>query len=314
VSDSLRLGFAGTPDFAVPALDALVASRHTVAVVLTQPDRPAGRGRQLAASAVKVAAQRHRLAVEQPATLKTEQATQHLRELQLDVLVVVAYGLILPAPILAAPRLGCLNIHASLLPRWRGAAPIARAILAGDTHTGISIMQMDAGLDTGPVRLRRPLAIAAGETAGSLEHRLAALGAQCIVASLDALTTATAPAEPQRESEATYARKIEKSEAVIDWTRSAAEIERAVRAFNPRPVAETRWRGAQLRIWSAHRLAPLAAAPPGTVVRADGGGLVVACGEDALGLDVVQLPGKKPTPFREFLHAHAPRGDVLGGS
>jgi methionyl-tRNA formyltransferase len=312
VSQSLCLGFAGTPEFAVPALEALAHSPHRIAVVLTQPDRPAGRGRQLAASPVKIRAQRLGIPVEQPASLKTPEALALLQARDLDVLVVAAYGLILPQHVLEAPRLGCINIHASLLPRWRGAAPIQRAILAGDSHTGISIMRMEAGLDTGPVYLHRPLQIAETDTSASLEPRLAQLGAQCIVDALDAVARGSAVAEPQVAAAATYARKIEKEEALIDWTRPAVEIERAVRAFNPRPVAETRWRSQQLRIWSS-RLAPgAAAARPGTVIRADATGIVVACGTEALSLDVVQLPGGRPLPAREFLKAHALHGRQLG--
>jgi methionyl-tRNA formyltransferase len=312
VTRSLCLGFAGTPEFAVPALEALAQSPHRVAVVLTQPDRPAGRGRQLAASPVKVRAQRLGIPVGQPASLKTPEGLALLQARELDVLVVAAYGLILPQQVLDTPRLGCINIHASLLPRWRGAAPIQRAILAGDSHTGISIMRMEAGLDTGPVYLRRPLQISETDTSASLEPRLAQLGALCIVEVLEAVAQGTALAEPQAGDEATYARKIEKEEALVDWSRPALEIERAVRAFNPRPVAETRWLSQQLRIWSA-RLAPgAAAATPGTVIRADATGIVVACGRDALSLEVVQLPGGRPLPAREFLKAHALHGQQLG--
>lgn len=312
MTQALCLGFAGTPEFAVPALEALAHSPHRLAVVLTQPDRPAGRGRQLAASPVKIRAQRLGIPVEQPATLRTPEALVQVQSRGLDLLVVAAYGLILPQPVLDAPRLGCINIHASLLPRWRGAAPIQRAILAGDSHTGISIMHMEAGLDTGPVYLRRPLQIVDTDTSASLEPRLAQLGAQCILDAVEAIAQGTAATEPQAAADATYAGKIAKEEASIDWSRPAAEIERAVRAFNPRPVAETRWRSQQLRIW-ASRLAPgAAAAAPGTVIRADATGIVVACGKDALSLDVVQLPGGRPMPAREFLKAHALHGQQLG--
>jgi methionyl-tRNA formyltransferase len=296
----------------VPALEALAHSPHRVALVLTQPDRPAGRGRQLAASPVKIRAQRLGIPVEQPASLKTPEALALLQAHKLDVLVVAAYGLILPQSVLDAPRLGCINIHASLLPRWRGAAPIQRAILAGDSHTGISIMRMEAGLDTGPVYLRRPLQITPTDTSATLEPRLAQLGAQCISDALEAVATATAVAEPQQAAEATYAHKIEKEEALIDWNRPATDIERAVRAFNPRPVAETRWRGQQLRIWSARLAAGAAAAHPGAVIRADATGIVVACGAGALSLDVVQLPGGRPVPAREFLKAHDLHGQQFG--
>jgi methionyl-tRNA formyltransferase len=313
LSGALRLAFAGTPDFAVPALEALARSRHSVVVVYTQPDRPAGRGRQLGSSAVKQVAERLGLGLEQSATLKNGEATAQLLRYRPDVMVVAAYGLILPQAILDTPRLGCINIHASLLPRWRGAAPIQRAILAGDATTGISIMRMDAGLDTGPVYLKRPIAIKPEETAGELQSRLAELGATCILETLDALASGTARAEPQDGSGVTYARKVGKSEARIDWSLPAREIARAVRAFNPWPVAETRWRGQQLRVWRARVLELGAAAPPGTVVGADSAGIVVACGEGVLAIELLQLPGKRPATAQEFLNAHDARGALLGG-
>jgi methionyl-tRNA formyltransferase len=255
---TLRVAFAGTPDFALTALQSVAASRHTVVGVLTQPDRPKGRGRQLAASPVKIAALELGIPVSQPVTLKTEADRAELASWRPDVLVVVAYGLLLPRAALELPRLGCVNIHASLLPRWRGAAPIQRAILAGDAESGVSIMRMDVGLDTGPVFLERNVTISPQETGGSLHDRLATLGASAVVEVLDQLAEDRAVSTPQRAEGITYASKIDKTEAVIDWTRSAIEIERQVRAFNPWPIAETRLDGEQLRVYSAEAIDPQA--------------------------------------------------------
>ena len=264
----LRVAFAGTPDFALPAFHALAGSRHQLVGVLTQPDRPKGRGRHLAASPVKLAALERGVPVSQPVTLKTEADRAELAGWLPDVLVVVAYGLILPRAALDLPRLGCVNIHASLLPRWRGAAPIQRAILAGDAQTGVSIMRMDVGLDTGPVFLERPLSIGPEETGGSLHNRLAAAGGTAIVEVLDKLAANSAESTPQREDGLTYAAKIDKAEAVIDWRRHAAEIERKVRAFNPWPVAETRLDGEQLRIYAAKVIDDPPGGEPGSAGRA----------------------------------------------
>ena len=310
----LRIVFAGTPDFAVPALDALRAAGHHLLAAYTQPDRPAGRGRGLATSPVKQRALALGVTVEQPVTLKTPEAVERLGAYGADLMVVVAYGLILPQSILERPRLGCLNIHASLLPRWRGAAPIQRAILAGDTHTGITIMKMDAGLDTGPTLLRRELAIGEQESGGQLHDRLAALGAQAIVAAIDAWTAGRIAPVPQAAAGATYAAKIGKEEAVIDWSQSAQAIVRRVRAFNPWPVAETRWQDRQLRIWEAASLqaAEPAAAPPGQVIEARHGRLLVACGAGVVQLVTLQLPGRRPTPAAEFLNAVALDGARFG--
>ncbi len=312
MSRTLRLAFAGTPEFAVPALAALARSAHRVAVVYTQPDRPAGRGRRLTPGAVKEAAQRLGIPIEQPASLEDESARARLADHAVDAMVVVAYGLILPQSILDTPPAGCINIHASLLPRWRGAAPIQRAILAGDAETGISIMQMEAGLDTGPVYLRRALGIAPQENAAELQARLAASGAECIVEALDAIAAGRARPEPQDAAAATYARKLEKSEATVDWSQPATHIARAVRAFNPWPIAQTRWNGEQLRIWRARRVPRSDGAQPGAVIEAGSSGMVVACGEDALAIEILQLPGKRPAAVQEFLKAHDPRGAVLG--
>lgn len=312
---SLRIVFAGTPEFSVPALDALHGAGHTLAAVYTQPDRPAGRGRVLSAGPVKQRALDLGIPVEQPATLKSADAVQRLAAYGADLMVVVAYGLLLPQSVLDVPRRGCLNIHASLLPRWRGAAPIHRAIFAGDARTGITIMKMDAGLDTGPMLLTRAIDIPAATTTGQLHDRLAALGAEAIVEAIELWTAGRIAPVPQPAEGITYAAKIRKEEAVIDWSKTAVEIDRQVHAFNPWPVAETRWCGRQLRIWEA---APQTGAArggaPGEVVTAADGCILVATGNGALRLDRLQLPGRKPMAAAQFLHASPMQGARLGGS
>jgi methionyl-tRNA formyltransferase len=309
----LRVAFAGTPDFAVPPLEALRASGHELVGVLTQPDRPKGRGQQLAASPVKQAAQRHGLPVLQPPSLKNEAARAEVAALHPDVLVVVAYGLILPQAVLDLPRLGCVNIHASLLPRWRGAAPIQRAILAGDVETGVSIMQMDAGLDTGPVLLQRPVSIAQNDTGGSLHDKLAALGAPALLEALEGLASGTLRAEPQPSAGATYAEKLQKAEAPIDWSRDAPAIERQVRAFNPWPVAETRLGGEQLRIFMARaQNEGSTGVAPGTVLAARNDAIVVACGDGALRITELQRAGRRPMSARELMNSCDLAGQRLG--
>ena len=295
----------------MPALDALAAAGHEIVAVYTQPDRPAGRGRGMTASAVKQRALERKLVVEQPLSLKTHDTLARLREFAADVMVVVAYGLLLPVAVLETPRLGCVNIHASLLPRWRGAAPIQRAILAGDAQTGITIMQMDAGLDTGPVLLTRTLPIAADETSASLHDRLSALGAVAVVDTLAGLASGTLVPQPQPATGATYAAKIDKSEAFVDWRQPATRIAALVRAFNPWPVAQTSLAGQTLRIWSASAAHHGKQAAAGQVVRADAGELVVATGEGELSLMAVQLPGRRVTSAADFLHAW--RGGDLAG-
>ncbi len=312
---ALRVAFAGTPEFALPAFNALVESRHSVVGVLTQPDRPKGRGRQLAASPVKLAAQARGVPVSQPPSLKSEADRADLIAWNPDVLVVVAYGLILPRAVLDLPRLGCVNIHASLLPRWRGAAPIQRAILAGDKETGVSIMKMEAGLDTGPVFLERRLRIGPEETGGSLHDRLAAEGGPAVLQVIDDLEADRARSNPQREDGVTYAAKIEKSEATIDWSRDAEEVGRKVRAFNPWPVAETRLNGEQLRIYKAHVISDgRAGSPhePGTIIDVEGNLIVVACGRGSLGLSEVQRPGKRPVAARDLINSLELVGRRLG--
>ena len=308
----LRIAYAGTPDFAVPALSALHAAGHDLVAVYTQPDRPAGRGQAVTAGPVKRRALELGIPVLQPATLRTPEAAAELARLGADLMVVAAYGLILPPPVLAAPRLGCWNIHASLLPRWRGAAPIQRAILAGDEATGITIMQMDAGLDTGPMLLARPVRIGPREDGGSLHDRLAALGAEAIVAALDDWQAGRIGPEPQPAEGATYAPKIRKEEALIDWTGAAVAIDRQVRAFNPWPVAETRWDGRQLRVWEAQPVEQAPGGAPGEVVEAANGRIVVATGNGALALERVQLAGRRAVSAAEFLNAHPLAGVRLG--
>ena len=314
-SPPLRVGFAGTPTFAAAALDAILAAGFPVPVVLTQPDRPRGRGMQVEASAVKRLAQQHAIPVLQPATLRHDDARAAALRVPLDVLVVAAYGLILPPAILAWPRHGCLNIHASLLPRWRGAAPIPRAIAAGDTATGITIMQMDAGLDTGPMIATATVAIAARDTAGLLHDRLAAAGAVAIVDALQRLAREGALASsPQPAVGATYAAKLERAEATIDWTRPATEIDCRIRAFDPVPGALTQWRDEAVKIWSAQPSEARAGVPPGTIFGVGGDGIDVACGEGILRLTVVQPAGGKRMEATAFASGRALRSGMRFGA
>ena len=322
MTSRLRIVFAGTPEFSVPALDALHAAGHEIAAVYAQPDRPAGRGRTLGTGPVKRRALELGLRVEQPSSLKSEQAVAVLASFAPDLMVVVAYGLILPQSVLDVPPLGCVNIHASLLPRWRGAAPIQRAILAGDTRTGVTIMKMDAGLDTGPMLLARETDIAAGEAAGSLHDRIARLGAEAVVEAVAGLAAGSLVPVPQPADGATYAAKIRKEEAMIDWASPASAIARQVRAFNPWPVAETRWQGRQLRIWDARPLAEAPGVPapggaggkcaPGQVIEAEPGRLVVSTGDGFLEVLRLQLAGRNAMPAAEFLNANPLAGERLG--
>jgi len=300
-SPVLRIAFAGTPAFAAAALEAILAAGHAVPLVLTQPDRPAGRGQQLAASPVKQVALRHGIAVHQPERLKDPATHLPLIEAGVDVLVVAAYGLILPQAVLDIPRLGCLNIHASLLPRWRGAAPIQRAIEAGDAESGITIMRMEAGLDTGPMLLRESLPIAPGDTAATLHDKLAAQGARLIVAALARLDQLV----PQNQPDAgvTYAAKIDKREAAIDWAQPAALLERRIRAFDPFPGATAVLRDETLKLWQARAVDGRGA--PGEVLAADASGIVVACGEGALCLTMLQKAGGRRIGAADFLRGFA---------
>jgi methionyl-tRNA formyltransferase len=313
ISPKLKIIFAGTPHFAASALAALL-KEHQVVAVLTQPDRPAGRGMQLAASPVKQFALQHDLVVLQPATLKTEEIQRSLAALDADVMVVAAYGLILPQAVLQLPRLGCLNIHASLLPRWRGAAPIQRAILAGDNETGITIMQMDVGLDTGDMLLRHACPITANDTAQTLHDKLAGMGAGSILEALRLLQANCLTPVRQDNDAACYAAKLLKSEAQIDWRLDARQIERAVRAFNPFPVCHANLNGVMIKIWQA-ALCTEKSCDPGKVLAVDKRGITVACGTDALRLETLQRPGGKAQPTAQFLQAMPIKaGDVFDAS
>jgi methionyl-tRNA formyltransferase len=314
----LRIVFAGTPEFAVPTLHALADSPHVLAGILTQPDRPAGRGRALRESPVKRLARQLDLPLSQPATLRDPQALAALSAWAPDVLVVVAYGLILPADVLALPRLGCINIHASLLPRWRGAAPIQRALLAGDAETGVTVMQIEAALDAGPVLAQQRIPIGPDTTSGQLHDRLAQLGAALLVATLEPLQAGQLTATPQSNQGVIYAAKVAKAEARVGWGEAAAHIGRQVRAFNPWPVAETLWQGQQLRIWEARVLeedTPASSAnqpPPGTILGLGQNGLMVQCGQGVLALTKLQLAGRRAVTAREFAGATA--AGALAGS
>jgi methionyl-tRNA formyltransferase len=300
----LKLAFAGTPQFAVPALDALCATRHEVCAVFTQADRGAGRGRALRPGPVKQRAIQLGFPVHQPLTFRSGEAVQLLASLGVDAFVVVAYGLILPPEALVLPAMGCLNIHASLLPRWRGAAPIQRAIEAGDATSGVCIMRMEKGLDTGPVLARRAVAISPGDTAQSLSLRLSELGAKLICSTLDELAAGPLAAIAQGEDGVTYAAKVGKGEALIDWQGDAAGIARKVRAFNPWPVAETRFNDRQLRIWEADALAAqIPDAPAGTVLGVSQGGIDVACGTGILRVLRLQSAGRNVLDAGQFANA-----------
>ena len=294
--------YAGTPRFAVPALEALSASPHRLLAVLTQPDRPAGRGRAVRMGAVKSAATGLGLPVLQPPTLKERATLEAIRAFDADFLIVVAYGLLLPQAVLALPRLGCLNVHASLLPRWRGAAPVQRALLAGDTETGVAIMRMEAGLDTGAVYASERTPIGARDTAAELTERLAMQGGALLIRTLAALEAGTAHATPQPVEGISYAHKLAKHEAPLDWRLDAARLDRQVRAFLPWPVATAAWRGAALRVHAAEPVAGEGRSP-GTIERIDAGGIDVATGRGALKLTRVQAPGRGVVTAEEFAHA-----------
>lgn len=310
----MKIVFAGTPEFSVPALQALLDSPHTVVAVYTQPDRPAGRGRHTARSPVKRLALEADIPVRQPESLKGDEAQRELADWQADLLVVVAYGLILPQAVLVMPRLGCINVHASLLPRWRGAAPIQRAILAGDTETGVCLMQMEAGLDTGPVLACRQTPILPDDTGSRLHDRLAVLGGELLAAELDVIAAGSLQPQPQDDTLATYAHKLDKREARLDWDADAGSLARQVRAFNAWPVAETSLDDRQLRIWEARAEDTDSTASPGTVLSADPDGIRVACGKGVLRLLSVQLPGGRPVAAADFVNAHRITGTRLGGT
>ncbi|MEC7378401.1 MAG: methionyl-tRNA formyltransferase [Pseudomonadota bacterium] len=298
----MRLVFAGTPDFAAEALKALIAAGHTIVGVYSQPDRPAGRGRKLQPSPVKQVALDHGIPVFQPETLKTPEAQRELADLKPDVMIVAAYGLILPKAVLAIPKHGCLNIHASLLPRWRGAAPIQRAIAAGDAETGITIMQMDEGLDTGAMLLKSITAITADDTGGSLHDRLAELGGQAIVKALALLEKGELAGEAQNNDQACYASKLSKTEGHIDWHASATDIERLVRAFNPWPGTYTDLGDQRIRIHEAHVLGTQSGKSPGKVLLRDRNGIDIACGTGTLRITRLQLPGSRAQSVNDLIN------------
>lgn len=296
----MKIIFAGTPVFAASALEALVVAGHEIALVLTQPDRPAGRGMKTVASAVKLLALEHEIALLQPPTLKSQELHSKLVAFDADVMVVAAYGLILPASVLNIPRYGCLNIHASLLPRWRGAAPIQRAILAGDQETGITIMQMDTGLDTGAMLFKARLAIESSDTTQTLHDKLSKLGAHSIVTALTLLQQGKLVASVQDETLACYAPKIQKAEAAIDWQQDANQIDRLIRAFNPSPGAYTQIQGNLLKIWQG-KVAKSEPGKPGEIIAIRRDGIIVTCGNGAIILETLQKPGGKKLSAAEFL-------------
>ncbi len=302
----MRLVFAGTPDFAATALQAILADNHEVVAVFTQPDRPAGRGRKQQFGPVKQVAVAADIPVFQPTSLKSDSEQQQLRDLDPEVMVVAAYGLILPQAVLDIPRLGCLNIHASLLPRWRGAAPIHRAIEVGDAETGITIMQMDAGLDTGDMLLKKKTPIHSDDTGGSLHDRLAKMGGKAIVEALAALETRGLQGEPQTEDKVTYAHKLSKEEAHIDWQASADRIARKVRAFNPWPGTDCQLDGQRIRIHEAAGVAEHPETPPGTVLARERAGVDIACGEGILRVTRVQLPGARAMSISDLINGGKP--------
>jgi methionyl-tRNA formyltransferase len=312
--EPLRIAFAGTPEFALPSLDALVASGHRLVGVLTQPDRPAGRGRALRASAIKQRALVLGLPLSQPQRLAVDADLTALRDWRPELLVVVAYGLLLPRAVLDLPRLGCLNVHASLLPRWRGAAPIQRAILAGDSESGVTIMQLDAGLDTGPIYAQQAVAIGPDMSSAELYSLLAGRGAQLLLTVITALAAGQATARAQASAGVSYAHKLEKREALIDWNAPAPAISRQVRGCNPWPVAQTLMRGEVLRIWQARALlTPQAAGTlPGSVLALQEGRLQVACGEGQLAIERLQCAGRRVVSATDFAHAQALDGLRFG--
>jgi methionyl-tRNA formyltransferase len=313
VTQPLRIIFAGTPDFAARHLQALIQSEHQIVGVYSQPDRPAGRGKKLKASEVKELALEHNLPVFQPQSLKNDEALAELTSLNADIMIVVAYGLILPKAILEAPRLGCLNVHGSILPRWRGAAPIQRAIWAGDEQTGVTIMQMDEGLDTGDMLHISRCPISTTETSASLYTKLAELGPDALIETINKLANGEITPEPQNDELANYAKKLSKEEADIDWSMSALQIERNIRSFNPWPMCFTQMGGQTVKIHQAQVM--LQSGVPGQILSSDKNGVVVACGEHALCITQLQPQGKKPMAINDFLNGRSDwvtPGTILG--
>lgn len=302
----MKIIFAGTPEFAASSLSAILEHGHEVVAVYTQPDRPAGRGKKILKSPVKLIAEAHNIPVEQPVSLKETGSQQQLASYHADLMIVAAYGLLLPSEVLSTPRLGCVNIHASLLPRWRGAAPIQRAIEAGDRETGITLMQMDEGLDTGPMLYTLATPIDDTDTGGSLHDRLADLGASAILAFLDPQQRADMQPTPQDDAQANYARKLSKAEAELNWHKTASELARQIRAFNPWPVAYCREGEANIRIFDAQVLTGGYAQPPGTVLAKQREGLDICCGEGALRITRLQLPGAKAMAVADFVNGGKP--------
>jgi methionyl-tRNA formyltransferase len=303
VSTSLRIIFAGTPDFAARHLDALLSSGHQVVGVFTQPDRPAGRGKKLMPSPVKVLAEEHSLPVFQPASLRPQENQQLVADLNADVMVVVAYGLILPKAVLDMPRLGCINVHGSLLPRWRGAAPIQRSLWAGDADTGVTIMKMDVGLDTGDMLYKLSCPITAEDTSATLYDKLAELGPKGLIDTLQQLADNRARPEVQDEALVTYAEKLSKEEARLDWTLPAAQLERCIRAFNPWPMSWLKIDGQPVKVWQASVIAGQANAAPGTIIEASKQGIQVATVEGILNLESLQPAGKKAMSAQDLLNS-----------
>lgn len=303
MSDSLRIIFSGTPDFAARHLDALLAANYNVVGVFTQPDRPAGRGKKLMPSPVKVVAQEHGLPVFQPASLRPAENQQLIADLNADIMVVVAYGLILPKAVLEMPRLGCINVHGSLLPRWRGAAPIQRSLWAGDDETGVTIMQMDVGLDTGDMLYKLACPITPDDTSASLYDKLAELGPQGLIETLQLLASGKARPEVQDESQVTYAEKLSKEEALLDWSLSAAQLERCIRAFNPWPMSYFMMDGQPVKVWKASVLEAATNAAPGTILEADKQGIQVATAQGVLNIEELQPAGKKAMKAQDLLNS-----------
>lgn len=309
----MRIIFAGTPAFSTETLSALLSSEHEICAAYTQPDRPSGRGRKLTPSPVKLLAIEHNIAIEQAVNFKEADTRQTLANYKAEIMIVTAYGLLLPQSVLDTPALGCINIHASLLPRWRGAAPIQRAILAGDAKTGVSIMQMEAGLDTGPVLAQAECQIQPDDTAQSLHDRLAKLGAQTLLNTLPNIVELQRHAKTQEDHLTCYAAKLQKQEAEIDWQQSAAQIARQINAFNPYPIAQTRWQEKVFRIWLATPLAKTSKARVGNIIAIERQSIDVATGDGTLRLHRVQLPGKRAISVADFLNANTPViGEQLG--